>query len=464
MHKSIVLLIFAGLGYLAYVIWKDVEKKRAVPEQVQARPTPTPAPTATPVATPVPTAEPEARFAPEGVLFVVKRFSEPHDGGVRGFSPGKEVRLVRQEQGYYVVSDGEIEARRPRSWFTRDIRLAGELRVQKALGDREIAARQAREKEAYQAAGRESAERWGAALVAVEGAAQSLAEPADPAPARTNLRPLRLGAWNLEHFGSRNDPPRTEADVQAIADYIRGLDVQVLAVSEINGDKPLRDLVRRIGSGWKYVVGTSGQVGQDGQVAPGILWDDSRVEMLGAGELVALGGQSVSGPVFHRLPLVAGFRDRAGGPDFRVLAVHLKAGRAPEDRERREAEARRLRGFLEELVSDPEEDKDIIVLGDFNHGFVGPEADILTEGGFASLLKGRGRSIIHFDSQIDHALQLGTFEEVRGRSFSVHNKEGLRDTAQWRQRYSDHFPVSVELEAIGDDDEAVISRQGRSVR
>ena len=56
----------------------------------------------------VPPPEPEARLAPEGVLFVVRRFSETHDGVVRGFSEGAEVRLLRQEEGYYVVTDGVV--------------------------------------------------------------------------------------------------------------------------------------------------------------------------------------------------------------------------------------------------------------------------------------------------------------------------------------------------------------------
>ena len=272
--------------------------------------------------------------------------------------------------------------------------------------------------------------------------------------ARPGLAPLRLGAWNLEHFGSRSDPPRTDEDMQAIADFIRGLGVQVLAVCEINGEKPLKDLVKRIGPEWKFVLGTSGRLGQEGQVAPGILWDDSRVEMLGAGELSELAGRLPSGIVFHREPVVGAFRDRSGGPDFRVVSVHLKAGRTPEDFERREAEAKALRGYLQKLVSDDKEDNDIIILGDFNHDHSSSEAEVFKSGAFAEFLTGRGRSIIHFDRQIDYAVPLGTFEEVKEGSFTIDNKEGLRDPKAWRNTYSDHFPVTVELEAVPDDDPA----------
>lgn len=448
LNKVLTVLILLGLGYLGYEYYRRATPPREPPAPV-ATPPPTPAPA------PIPEPTPVVRFAPEGVLFVVKRFSEPHEGGVRGFSPGAEVRLLRQEAGYFVVTDGETEARRPRSWFTRDIHLAEELRAQKALTDQQIAERQAREKAAYDTAARERAAHWERALASVEAKRRGARESAQQAAVtRPALKPLCIGAWNLEHFGNRNDPPRTDADVQAIADYIRKLDLQVLAVSEINGEKPLKDLVTRIGRDWKFILGTSGHVGQEGQVAVGVLWDDSRVDMLGAGELSELSAHTAAGLVFHRAPVVAAFRDRAGGPDFRVVSVHLKAGRTPEDFDRRTAECKALRGYLEKLVSDEKEDDDIIVLGDFNHDASAGEAEIWRDGGFAHFLNGRGRSIIHFDRQIDQAVPLGTFEEVKETSFQVHNREGLRDQKKWRNTYSDHFPVTVGLEALPDDDPA----------
>ena len=459
LNKILILLVLLGLGYLGYEYYQRLTPPPEPPALV-ATPTPTQRPT------PAPTLEPEARFAPEGVLYVVKRFSEPHDGGIRGFSPGTEVRLLRQEAGYFVVTDGETEARRPRSWFTRDIQLAEELRAQKALTDQQIAERQAKEKAVYENAARERAARWEVALASVEVNRQVARESASQAAVtRPDLKPLRLGAWNLEHFGSRNDPPRTDEDVQAIADYIRDLDVQVLAVCEVNGEKPLQELVKRIGSDWKFVLGTSGRVGQEGQVAVGVLWDDARVEMLGVGELSELSERSSAGLIFHRAPVVASFRDRAGGPDFRVLSVHFKAGRTPEDFDRRTAEGKSLRAYLEKLASDESQDDDIVVLGDFNHDPSAGEADAWTDGGFAKFLNGRGRSIIHFDRQIDHAVPLGTFEEIREGSFTVHNRDGLRDAKKWRNTYSDHFPVTVELEAVPDDDaEAKLSSVGRRLR
>jgi endonuclease/exonuclease/phosphatase family metal-dependent hydrolase len=126
-----------------------------------------------------------------------------------------------------------------------------------------------------------------------------------------------------------------------------------------------------------------------------------------------------------------------------------------------------LRGFLEKLTADPQEDNDIVVLGDFNHCYTASEADIMTEGGFASFLTARraGRSIIHFDRQIDHVMPLGTFEEIEPGSFQIHNQQGLRDPKAWRATYSDHFPVTAVLAAVPDDDpDAKFSNVGQRLR
>ena len=226
LSKILLLLVLLGLGYFGY----DYYERMTTPAPPPVEPPPVPTPVPTP--TPEPRPEPQARFAPEGILYVVKRFSEPHEDGVRGFSPGVEVRILRQEAGYFVVTDGLVEARRPRSWFTRDIKLAEELRAQKALTDQQIAERQAREKKAYETHMSQRAAQWEAALSSVEANRRAAGDSAEQAAvSRPGLTPLRLGAWNLEFLGRRKDPPRTAEDMQAITDYIRDLGVQVLAVS-----------------------------------------------------------------------------------------------------------------------------------------------------------------------------------------------------------------------------------------
>jgi len=64
---------------------------------------------------------PQPRLAPAGVYYVVEHFSVPIEGGIRGFPPGKKVRLVHVEGSTFVVTDGEVEAQASRSKFTNDL-------------------------------------------------------------------------------------------------------------------------------------------------------------------------------------------------------------------------------------------------------------------------------------------------------------------------------------------------------
>lgn len=459
MQRLILLLVLVAAAVAGWFVW---QRSQQVPP-----PVPAPVVQATPMPTPEPTPEPEPtpRIAAEGVLYVTRRFTAPVDGGVHAFMPGQEVKLLRADAGYFIVEENGVQGRAPKSWFTRDMDLADALRENRLAGFEALQNRLAKEREAAEKRAEEA--RTKAAWLGL-AKPQATAE-SKTAPAAAPKGPLRIGSWNLEHFGNEQERPRTEADLDAIAAYIRDLKVDVLAVAEVNGRKPLEDLCRRVGPAWKCVVGTSGIVG-DGprmQVGVGFMWNDARVEMLGATEFDDLPQRSGGLPIFHRQPVSAAFRDRAGGPDFRLVAVHFKAGRETDDNRKRAAEVEALRAYLEALVAKPGEDSDIAVLGDFNHGADFEEARQFTRGGFAEYLGGRsdGTSIVHFNLQIDHIAPLGTFEEVARGSFEIHNKEGLRDREAWQKRYSDHFPVTVELRAVPDDDpKATFSSPGQRLR
>lgn len=466
MKVLISLLLVAAIVGAIYLLRPELFR---LPPPPTAAAAPTPAPAEPPAAAPR-QAERQGRLAPEGILYVLTRFSEQSPGGMRGFAPGTEVRLLRQEAGYYVVTDGTVEARRPRSWFTRDMDLAADMRKKGALTQKEITDRLANERRTFEQRETERAAKWSSALESVEArrGGPTNAEAAG-STSRVPASQLHIGAWNLEFFGSRSDPPRTKGDEAAVAEFIRKLDVQALAVFEVNGERPLRELCRNLGGSWKFVIGSSGDLGMvggpGGRIAPGILWDDARLELISAGELLEL--KRKGGGIFHRVPVTASFRDRAGGPDFRMIAVHLKAGRDPADFTKREAEATALREYITGLTAKPEEDRDIVVLGDFNHDPSSEEAKILQQGSFASYLteQGGGRSIIHFNRQIDQIVPFGGFEEIIPRSFDIHNEQGMRDPKAWRTRYSDHFPVTAELQAAPDDDPtATFSRPERELR
>jgi endonuclease/exonuclease/phosphatase family metal-dependent hydrolase len=460
MKRFPALLLAVLLGAGAYFAWQFYHHPPPAPPVVVATPAPTPA--STPEPPPEPT--PLSRTAPEGVLYVVKRFTAPIDGGLHAFTPGLEVRLVRPEAGYFVVADGPVQGRAPKSWFTRDLDLAAALRENR-LADYEAAQKLLAEGRAAAARRdeelRERAETLSETLAREEGArspagvAAAAAPPLQPA-ARSG--PLRVGAWNLEFFGSRSDPPRTSEDLDAIAEYIRKLGVDALVLTEVDGDKPVRDLCRRLGPEWKSEVGSSKTGGNPGgaQQAVAVIWNDRRLDLLAGGELTQLPRKLDGLPVFHRLPVSACLRDRSGGPDFRLIGVHFKAGRDAESNRKRRLEMGELRRYLDGLVAKENEDQDVVVLGDFNSGTTFPEAEAFTDKRMASYLTkpGAGTTIIHFNQQIDQIVPLTTFAEIKAGTFEIHNREGLRDRDAWRKTYSDHFPVTVDLAATPDDDPA----------
>ena len=274
--------------------------------------------------------------------------------------------------------------------------------------------------------------------------------------ARTEALPVRIGAWNLEHLGSRTEPQRTNADLNALASKIRELGVSVLAVSEVNGWRALRDLAQRIGPSWDGVLGRSGYIGgkPPKQLGVGFLWDTNRLELVSATDWKSLPRRRDGLHIFHRVPVSACFRAVDGGPDFRLVAVHLKAGFEPSDRTKRLIELAEIKRRLEELKQTPGEDTDIAVVGDFNHGHSSPEHSTLSKSGFATYLSPPQptSSIIHFDEQIDHIVPLAGFEEIRQNTFRIPGQDTPHDKTAWRAAYSDHYHIAVELSPTPDDD------------
>ncbi len=273
---------------------------------------------------------------------------------------------------------------------------------------------------------------------------------------------LRLGTWNLEFLGAEgnfrnNLPPRTDADYAAIGKKVRELGVHVLAVQEICGEAPLRKVATAAGPGWELVLGTSGGW-DDGKTSQqlGFLYDTSAVDLLFAEELATLPRTVGETPIFHRVPLTAGFRHKATGFDFRAITVHLKAGQKPLDHEKRRLEAAALRGWLDTLLGAPTEDQDLVLLGDFNSSYGSDPERIFETGGGLQYLEASPRppTILHFDDPIDHiAVGPGLTEAVPD-TFAVHSDFGGLSRDRWRQTYSDHLPVTVTITAQRDEDPA----------
>lgn len=280
---------------------------------------------------------------------------------------------------------------------------------------------------------------------------------------------LRIGTWNLEFLGAEgnfrnNLPPRTGADLAAIGAKVRDLGVAVLAVQEICGPEPLQEVARGAGPSWRFVLGTSGGW-DDGKTSQqiGFLYDTTRVELLFAEELLQLPREAEGVPIFHRVPVTAAFRDTATGFDFRATTVHLKAGQKAPDEQKRRLEATALHAWFAGLRQTTGEDPDVVLLGDFNSTYGAEPEAILEAGGLLTYLDQPtpAPTIQHFPEPIDQVVVGPGFGEIRAASLTVHGDYGELTKDAWRKIYSDHFPVTVDLVATGDDDpEAKFARGG----
>ena len=279
---------------------------------------------------------------------------------------------------------------------------------------------------------------------------------------------VKVGTWNLEFYGAdpkfrRDTPPRDDADQERIAERIRALGVAVLAVQEICGAAPLDDLARRIGPTWRPVLGTTGKW-TDGrtQQAVGFLYDSAALILVHAEELLDFPSEIDGLNVFHRKPVTACFRHRGSGMDFRLVTVHLKAGRKARDLAKRRAEADTLHAWIRKLQADDREDQDIVILGDFNSTYGAEPAELLAREGAMALLAQSTPTptILWFDDPIDQfAVGRGFDEVVRG-SLVAHAVTGEAARLAFRKSCSDHFPCTMVLRGARDDDPTATFAKG----
>jgi endonuclease/exonuclease/phosphatase family metal-dependent hydrolase len=277
---------------------------------------------------------------------------------------------------------------------------------------------------------------------------------------KTSPVTFNVGTWNLEFLGAEgnfrnNTPPRTAADHAAIGRKIAELGACVLAVQEINDEASLREVAAGAGGDWNVVLGTSGGW-DDGKTAQriGFVWDSAQVELLFAEELLQLPREFEGLPIFHRVPVTAGFRHKASGCDFRLVTVHMKAGQKADDARKRRGEATALANWLDALGNASGEDGDVLLLGDFNSTYGAEPEQLFEQNDRRRYLEPRTPSptILHFADPIDHVVVGQHFQEVRRDSLAIDGDCDGLPREQWRKVYSDHFPVTATIVAREDDD------------
>ena len=272
-----------------------------------------------------------------------------------------------------------------------------------------------------------------------------------PASGRAVAAELKLASWNIAWLTDRaallprDRAPRDRGDVARLADYARRLDADVVALQEVDGPEaaarvldprayafyfPEEDDLQRSG----FAIRRSLRVTRNPDLAALDLHPEAR----------------------HSLRRGTDLTVEAGGARLRLLSLHLKSGCSSGRLERAEPECEQLARqgeiLAEWVAARRREGVAFALLGDFNRAFERPEEPILarllaaaplvrvTEGVSNPCWSGPrgGRAFI------DHILLGGPARDwmVPGSlRVLVYGEQG-RD---WRQRLSDHCPLSIRL-------------------
>lgn len=322
---------------------------------------------------------------------------------------------------------------------------------------------------------------------------------------------VTITTWNMEHLGTLGRgfgggfggfgrgsvperiqplPRRTDSDLEKIAHLIvSDLGSDILALQEIgitglrrgrSLSGPLSKIVANLdksGGRWVYflpqVVETPAEDAED-NVYLGFLWNRNRVRLVNIFEM-SLNDQGLAGKaLFARKPLVAYFEtiraDGSHGNDFVLVNVHLASGQGNDENHLIAVtmlEYELLRNMAAHAVSE----SDVIVLGDFNDNptqtrndgspmFSPAMHEHMIFKGYVDLVTPdlkTTRMNRALDSLIDHI-----FVNKYAQSYLLQDRatiylpggslENTEILGEWRQSFSDHFPLSFKFAVQSDTD------------
>jgi endonuclease/exonuclease/phosphatase family metal-dependent hydrolase len=242
--------------------------------------------------------------------------------------------------------------------------------------------------------------------------------------------------------------------LRRLADTIRSIDPDILAVNEILDPKRLARFAReKLGSPWKLACAAEGEPQK-----VGFLYNSSVATLLGHRVFTEL--FTKLNPRKHRRGCVPARRDlrpafacrfevKDTSFDFYAVVIHLKAGACSSVRR---AQWRIMEGIVDELAA---EDDDILILGDFNEyrrvrrdfdNFCRITGFTLVSGSIpcTKLFKRKGENL---DNILVSPAALGAFVKGSARVGGACAKSCTRNR-YWKaylNRVSDHCPVVAEF-------------------
>ncbi len=245
---------------------------------------------------------------------------------------------------------------------------------------------------------------------------------------------LEIATWNIENF------PKRESTPQAVADIITSLDIDMIALQEVEDIAGFEEVVERL-RGYEGIL-SDHTYGNGSYQKVGYIY---RTELLSMSGTFLLFQQS--GYEFPRPGLKVDVRVNNGADsfDFTAIALHLKAGGGDENRSRREAAVVILENHLRATVDGPG-NSNIVILGDYNDTLEqssvwGPLRDnsrytIRTQGNSDS----NQFSFVPFESLIDHQVTTSDFDLAHPGGDTIIPRLDTQLTG-YESQVSDHLPV-----------------------
>lgn len=257
-----------------------------------------------------------------------------------------------------------------------------------------------------------------------------------------------VAAWNLAGF-----EPIPRERVPRFVEGITYLDPEVIALAEVNED-------------WIAAEVAAGLT-QAGACYKRVILDQSALQNIAllyrcdvSVEDVELVPGSDDGN--HRLRKALAARVTVGRFDFVLIAVHLKAGRAANDRTVRDSQVAAIAGYVAAETAGAE--KDVVLVGDYNMipGRDRSNFEGLSPTGFLDFVSSRdlASTFSHIKSSGPGDLLDGyavsddhTGEYVEGslRVFPLHRALGM-ELLEYREKVSDHLPLIADFVVTVDDD------------
>jgi len=248
---------------------------------------------------------------------------------------------------------------------------------------------------------------------------------------------LILASWNIRILSNNS---RDSEELQYITDIISRYDL--VAVQEVRDEEVLKRIMKMLPANWDYII--SDKAGRGVKERYAYLYDTDLVQNIGIAYLL-----DDPEDAFIREPFIANFI--SGKFDFTLITFHALFGDSINDRRK---EIRLLPEVMDLVDSATGNEKDIILLGDFNM----PENDASwSMSPYTSIIPFKSKTTITDTSSYDNFWihQDHTYDEEYISLYEIyHFDEELFDNNDKlaSSTCSDHRPISILLNNSFDSD------------